>query len=139
MPKKNTLLPLTFEALNPAVEASAGRASAWTVRTREIIDQVDEIEQRRVALKLSKKDSFGVEAIYLTDTPRSNAYKRKSRTVIGSKVTYRYTRDGWKVVSIEREERHCGEPATTRIVVAEALIPIIQQRATADLIIRKAA
>lgn len=139
MPKKNPLLPLTFEALNPAAEASAGKATRWTASWSDIVCYADFIEARRTALKLSKKDCLGMEAIYLTHTPQSNAYKRKSRTVNGSKVTYRYTRDGWKVVSIEREERYCGEPATTRLVVAEALIPVIQQRATADLIVRKAA
>lgn len=139
MPKKTALLPLTIEALTKPVEDAAGKATTWTVRVREIIDQVDEIEKRRVALKLSKKDCIGIEAIYLTDTPRASAYKQKSRTVIGSKVTYRYTRDGWKVVSIKREDRWSGEPASIRLAVAEALIPVIRQRAVADLIVRKAA
>ncbi len=139
MSKKTALLPLTFEALNPAVEASAGRASAWTVRWSEIVDVADELEERRAALKLSKRDCLGIEGIYLTDTPRSKAYRRKGRSVIGSMVTYRYTRDGWKVVSIERSDRSCGDPASINLVVPEALIPVIQKRAVADLIVKKAA
>lgn len=139
MPKKTPLLPLTFEALKPAVEASAGKATRWTADWSDIVHHADEIENLRTALKLPKKDCIGIEGIFLTDTPKASAYSQKSRAVIGSRVTYRYTRDGWKVVSIEREERPCGQSASVRLVVPEAMIPEIQRRAVAHLIIRKAA
>jgi hypothetical protein len=139
MTKKIELLPLTFEALNPAAEASAGKATRWTASWSDIVAYADLLEERRAALRLSKKDCIGIEGIYLTDTPQSKSYARKSRAVNGSQVTYRYTRDGWKVMKIERVERPCGQSATAQLVVSEALIPEIQKRATAHLIVRKAA
>lgn len=139
MAKKTPLLPLTLEALTPAAEAAAGKATTWTVKAQTIIDQVPALEERRIALKLPKKLCIGIEGIYLTDTPHTKAYARMSRTVNGSSVRYRYTKDGWKVVSIERVDRPAGDTSSRQLIVPEAIVPEIQKRAVEDLIIRKAA
>lgn len=139
MTKKIALLPLTFEALQPEAEASAGKATKWTASWSDIVYYGDVLEERRAALRLSKKDCIGMEGVYLTETPQSKSYARKSRTVIGSEVMYRYTRDGWKLLSIKRVDRNCGEKASAQLVVSEALIPEIHKRATAHLIVKKAA
>lgn len=90
----------------------------------------------RVDTKLSNSLSVGMEAVLLTGGPGAGY---TGHSVIGSKVTYRFTKDGWRVVSIKRETRFPGQSAKVNLVVSDKQAAEIQRRAIADLIVRKAA
>lgn len=136
MSKKIALLPLTVEALKQPVADHHGNALRWTTSTREVIEIGDEIEKLRIASKLPKTLSIGMEAVLLTAGP-SQAYT--GYQVIGSKVTYRYTKTGWRVVSVARETRYPGQRQKVALVVTAKQAAEIQQRSTADMIIKQAA
>lgn len=136
MSKKIALLPLTVEALNEPVANHHGNALRWTTGPRHIIETADEIEELRVATKLPKYLSIGMEAVLLTAGP-SQAYT--GRNVIGSKVTYRYTKTGWQVVSVARETRYPGQREKVALVVTAKQAAEIQQRSIADMIVKAAA
>lgn len=136
MSKKIVLLPLTVEALKQPVADHHGNALRWTASTRQIIEAADEIEDLRVASKLPKSLCIGMEAVLLTAGP-SQAYT--GRQVIGSKVTYRYTKAGWRVASVARETRYPGQREKVALVVSANQAAEIQQRSIADMIVKAAA
>ncbi|PTV70245.1 hypothetical protein [Agrobacterium pusense] len=136
MSKKITLLPLTAEALKQPVADHHGNALRWTTSTREVIETADKIEELRIASKLPKTLSIGMEAVLLTAGP-SISYT--GRNVIGSKVTYRYTKAGWRVASVVRETRYPGQREKIALVVTAKQAAEIQQRSVADMIIKAAA
>ncbi len=136
MSKKIALLPLTAEALKQPVADHHGNALRWTTSTREVIETVDRIEELRIASKLSKTLSIGMEAVLLTAGP-SRGYT--GRSVIGSKVTYRYTANGWRVVSVARETRYPSQSEQVALVVTAKQAAEIQKRSIADMIIKTAA
>ncbi|SMD16352.1 hypothetical protein [Rhizobium sp. RU36D] len=136
MSKKIALLPLTVEALKQPVAEHQGNALRWTTSPRQIIEAADEIEDLRVASKLPKSMSIGMEAVLLTAGP-SQAYT--GHQVIGSKVTYRYTKSGWRVASVARETRYPGQREKVALVVTAEQAAEIQQRSIAGMIIKQAA
>jgi len=136
MSKKIALLPLTTEALKQSVADHQGNAIRWTTSARQIIEVAEEIEELRIASKLPKTLSVGMEAVLLTAGP-GQGYA--GHQVIGSKVTYRYTKAGWHVVSVARETRYPGQREKVALVVTAKQAAEIQQRSTADMIVKAAA
>lgn len=125
-----------FERLNQAVENVNGRATAFTLSSRNILDLAADSEMWLDRHDMSKKSRVGVSVFHRPAGPSASSYKYRVATT--EVVIVRRT-SGWVLSEIKRGSVNPKQGATTRYVIDEATRDVIVRNALAGTEIKAAA
>jgi len=125
-----------FKQLDQAVETVNGRATAFTLSSRNILDLADEAEKWLDRHDMPKKSRVGVRVFHRPAGPSAKSYKFRATTT--EVVIVRRT-SGWFLSEIKRGSVNPKQGATTRYIINEATRDVIVRSALAGTEIKAAA
>lgn len=125
-----------FKQLDQAVETVNGRATAFTLSSRNILDLADEAEKWLDRHDMPKKSRVGVRVFHRPAGPSAKSYKFRATTT--EVVIVRRT-SGWFLSEIKRGFVNPKQGATTRYIINEATRDVIVRNALAGTEIKAAA
>jgi hypothetical protein len=125
-----------FKQLDHAVETVNGRATAFTLSSRNILDLADEAEKWLDRHDMPKKSRVGVRVFHRPAGPSAKSYKFRATTT--EVVIVRRT-SGWFLSEIKRGSVNPKQGATTRYIINEATRDVIVRNALAGTEIKAAA
>jgi hypothetical protein len=98
MSKKMNVLVSDEAALKTAIEPIRGRATKRSHSASEIRDVAALAETRLEAVGIPQTSRVGIEAVQTSEGPSANSY---DYGVKGSKITFKRSNDGWRLVGYE--------------------------------------
>jgi hypothetical protein len=104
-------------ALGSALDAANGKAGAHTAAIDDVFNAAREAETRLADLRLPKAARAGAKFSWTSGDKLPNAYARRSKTVIRTRLTLERRSASWYLVDAHRFEDWATKTPTSRLLV----------------------